>query len=175
MAKVNTHNTLLTSTIIKIDMDYQRTGEFYVNFSKEEIFPLLCPKMEEKWIPGWKCDVIKSESGHNEPNAKFKTQNAFNVALVWFTRIHNIDTGVIEFVNFAEHILIFTFSIHVFQLSENRCKLSFTHSFTALNDSGKKLIHDYSNEDFQSKLNGLGLLMESYLSKNRTAPGIINP
>ena len=32
----------------------------------EEFFPLLCPKREEEWIPGWECETVWSHSGCNE-------------------------------------------------------------------------------------------------------------
>ena len=150
-----------------MDNEYQRTGSFRVNFSKEEIFPLLCPKMEEKWIPGWKCEVLESKSGYNELKAKFNTQNAFGIELIWNTRIYNKERGIIEFENVAENVLNFVFLIHIHQVSNKLCQLTFTHTFTALNNKGNDLIKNYSNENFQLKLDGLAQLMESYLTKKQ--------
>lgn len=37
----------------------------------EEVFPLACPVMEYKWIPGWKCDLIHCPNGHTETGCTF--------------------------------------------------------------------------------------------------------
>jgi hypothetical protein len=44
----------------------RRTGTIHVKATIEEVFPLLCPKREEEWIPGWECETIWSTTGYNE-------------------------------------------------------------------------------------------------------------
>ena len=38
----------------------------YINAPVQEVFPLACPVMEYKWIPGWKCELIHCPNGHVE-------------------------------------------------------------------------------------------------------------
>ncbi|HOT15720.1 MAG TPA: hypothetical protein PK252_13255 [Bacteroidales bacterium] len=143
-----------------------RKGSFQVNYSKEEVFPLLCPKIEEKWIPGWKCQVIKSQSGYNEKGAIFKTETAFNTELIWCTNEYDIETGNIDFILFAKDKYVFRFNIKVVQNAPNSSELTFTHSFSSLSNEGSALIEAYKNEDFQGRLNTLGMLIETYLKTN---------
>ena len=37
-----------------------------------EVFPLACPVMEYKWIPGWKCELIHFPNGHAELGIIFR-------------------------------------------------------------------------------------------------------
>lgn len=147
-----------------MNREYARKGSFEVKFSKAEVFPLLCPKMEEKWIPNWECQVVYSLSGYNENGAIFKTEKAFGTELIWFTNMYNKINGRIEFTCFATDKIVFNFIIQVQQLSERKCQLTFSHKFIALSSAGVELIKTYKAEDFQVRLLGLGKLIESYLT-----------
>ena len=41
----------------------------------EKVFPLLCPVREADWIPGWKYELIYSDSGVAEAGCIFTTQD----------------------------------------------------------------------------------------------------
>lgn len=147
-----------------MNRDYTRNGSFKINFSKTKIFPLLCPKMEEKWIPNWECQVLHSVSGYNEDGAIFRTEKAFGTELIWYTNRYDQVSGEIEFTCFAMDKLIFNFNIRVHELSEKKCQLTFSHKFIALSNEGIELIETYKVEDFQGRLSGLGKLIETYLT-----------
>jgi hypothetical protein len=144
---------------------YRRTGKFSVQASIEKIFPLLCPKREEEWIPGWECEVIQSKSGYNEEGAIFKTEKAFGSELYWYTITFDINTGVVDFLISASSLFMFRFNILV-RANENGCILTFTHTFTPLSDSGKLLIEQFKTEDFNSRLQKLSEFMTKYLDRD---------
>jgi hypothetical protein len=50
---------------------FTRNGVIHCKAAVEEVFPLLCPKREEEWIPDWECETIWSNSGYNEEGAIF--------------------------------------------------------------------------------------------------------
>ena len=43
-----------------------------INAPIEDVFPLACPVMEYKWIPGWKCELIHCPNGHVELGTVFR-------------------------------------------------------------------------------------------------------
>ena len=43
------------------------------NTTPERLFPLLCPTTEYDWLPGWRCELLHSDSGYAEYNALFRT------------------------------------------------------------------------------------------------------
>jgi hypothetical protein len=142
-----------------------RSGTFVVGHSKTEVFPLLCPKMEEKWIPGWECKVLSSKSGFNEPGAVFKTTKPFGAELIWFTHVYDQDRGQIEFIIYGVDAYVFKFNIAIREIESNLCELAFLHSFISISDRGNSIISAIKAEDFQARLNGLGKLIEVYLNK----------
>lgn len=146
---------------------FSRAGSFEVRFPKKEIFPLLCPKTEEKWIPGWTCDVVYSQSGVNEPGAVFRTRAAFGAEMLWTTHTYNFEDGIVGFTNFAAETFVFNFLIKVEELAENLCRLTFSHQFIPVGAKGLELIESYKTEDFPARLDGLGKLMEKYLGSER--------
>jgi hypothetical protein len=148
--------------------EFTRTASIEVGFSMNEIYPLLCPKMEEKWIPGWKCEVLHSQSGFNEPGAVFKTLQPFGTELIWYTHVYDINQGHVEFTLFSPNTIVFNFKIRVQPVNKDKSLLTFTHHFLSIGPEGNNLIETYRNEDFPARLNDLGRLMTIYLKrKNR--------
>ena len=143
-----------------------RSGSFEVKSSKEKIFPLLCPKMEEKWIPGWECEVIYSKSGYNEDGAIFKTQKPYGTELIWYTITFDMQNGIVNFLNFAKELFLFRFNIVIKKIYNEKSVLTFTQTFTPLSEKGIGMIDGYKNEDFKTKLSSLGNLIEKYLNKS---------
>ncbi|PHS77981.1 MAG: hypothetical protein COB56_00110 [Robiginitomaculum sp.] len=59
--------------------DEKKNGSFvrvemnrHINAPVHKVFPLACPVMEYKWIPGWKCELIHCPNGHVELGTIFK-------------------------------------------------------------------------------------------------------
>lgn len=148
---------------------YIRTGNIVVTATIDEVFPLLCPKREEEWIPGWECNVISSRSGFNEKGAIFQTKKAFGTELVWYTVDYDLANRRIEFVNFAHGICVFNFVIDL-AISNETVTLTFTHQFTPLSPEGVKFLEGIKAEDFPSRLKGLqGLLVAKLSAQSRPA------
>ena len=47
--------------------------EFTVPAPPDRVFPLLCPVLEYRWIPTWRCDLLHSDSGVAEEDCVFRT------------------------------------------------------------------------------------------------------
>lgn len=67
------------------------------------IFPLLCPVLEEKWIPDWQYEMVYSDSGVNETNCIF-TEDVSGpfvvdaaVTTAWHTIVHDPENNEIIF------------------------------------------------------------------------------
>lgn len=77
---------------------FSRTGVVHSDASIDEIFPLLCPKREEEWIPGWECETLWSKSGYNEAGAIFRTAKPYGTELFWNTLQYDKDRGIVDFL-----------------------------------------------------------------------------
>lgn len=142
---------------------YQRTGSVEVSLPKTKIFPLLCPKLEEKWIPGWECEVLYSLSGFNEKGGVFKTTKPYNTELIWYTREFSLEKGKVEFVIFAGDKFILEYDITADDTEDGKCRITFAQCFKVISEEGRALVDSYKSDDFQSKLDVLGGLIEKYL------------
>ena len=60
-----------------------RARHFIVPASPEQVFPLLCPLLEYQWIPGWRCELLQSDSGVAEEDCVFRTDFADQGPMVW--------------------------------------------------------------------------------------------
>ncbi len=145
---------------------YQRSGSVEVPFHKVKIFPLLCPKYEEKWIPGWECEVLYSLSGYNEKGGVFRTTKPYNTELIWYTSEFNLETGAIKFIIFAGNKFLLEYDITADEYETGKCRITFAQCFKEINEEGKALIDTYKQDDFQSKLDVLGGLIKNYFEKN---------
>ncbi len=70
----------------------------------ERIFPLLCPIEEYKWIDGWDCELVYSESGVVEDHCIFREEMSprlfgSSAPATWITTLHDPD-------HFRRHFVI---------------------------------------------------------------------
>jgi hypothetical protein len=149
-------------------MDYvtrfKRSGIVRIKADIEDVFPLLCPKREEEWIPGWQCELIWSASGFNEEGAIFKTIKPFGTELYWTTTAYDITKGKVAFVITAANLYLFKFDIDIIYQNDGFLVLNFTHEFTSISEAGKALVDTYRTEDYPERLKALEGFMIQYLN-----------
>jgi hypothetical protein len=131
------------------------------------VFPHLCPKREEEWIPGWECETIWSNSGYNEEGAIFLTIKPYGTALYWTTLQYDRNKKIVDFLITAPRLYMFRFKI---ELSENRnglLTIMFTQVFTSISEEGSIFIERYKDEDFKGRLKNLEEFMNRHLEEKR--------
>ena len=146
---------------------FERSGVIHCKATIEEVFPLLCPKREEEWIPGWECETIWSNSGYNEEGAVFRTTKPYDTELYWTTLQYDIMSGTVDFLITAPHLYMFRFKISVCVVSENLLSMTFTQVFTSVSEQGDSLVNRYACEDFEGRLKNLEAFMNSHLEGKR--------
>jgi hypothetical protein len=149
---------------------FKRTGIFHCKASVEEVFPLLCPKREEEWIPGWECETIWSNSGYNEEGAIFRTLKPYGTELYWTTLQYNINSKVVDFLITAPHLFMFRFNIDVQVNGVDLLAITFRQTFTSISEEGNALLKRYESEDFGERLKSLEEFMRRYLEDKRNYP-----
>jgi hypothetical protein len=142
---------------------FDRNGNISIRASLEDVFPLLCPKREEEWIPGWECETIWSRSGYNEEGAIFRTTKPYGTELYWNTLQYDIHHKVVDFLITAPQRYMFRFRIVIVDGSSGFLTLNFLQTFTSVSEEGNELLHQYQAEDFAGRLRNLGEFMNQYL------------
>jgi hypothetical protein len=139
-----------------------RTGTMTVRAALRDVFPLLCPKREEEWIPGWQCETIWSRSGHNEEGAVFRTSIPYGTELYWTTLQYDRDRRLVDFLITAPHLFLFRFRIEL-AVDGDEVAMTFTQTFTSVSKEGNGFLERYQAEDFQGRLRSLEEFMNQYL------------
>jgi hypothetical protein len=72
----------------------------------EQVYVTLCPSRERDWIPGWKCELIYTESGYAELDCVFRTgdDNVSGPGL-WVCTRHE-PPARIEYTRFVDHVVM---------------------------------------------------------------------
>jgi hypothetical protein len=146
---------------------FARSGVIHCKAAVEEVFPLLCPKREEEWIPGWECDTIWSKSSFNESGAIFRTTKPYGTELFWTTIQYDIDQKIVDFLITAPRLYMFRFKIEIDAGSDGILSITFTQVFTSISDEGNTLLKLYEAEDFTAKLKSLEEFMNRHLEGKR--------
>jgi hypothetical protein len=150
---------------------FTRSGVIHCKASVEEAFPLLCPKREEEWIPGWECETIWSTSGYNEEGAIFRTTKPYGTELYWTTLRYDKDAGLVDFLITAPRLYVFRFIIEVDAKSDGVLAMTFRQAFTSISEEGDSLLNRYRSEDLEARLKSLGGFMSHYLENARRRSG----
>jgi hypothetical protein len=151
---------------------FARSGVIQCNATVEEVFPLLCPKREEEWIPGWECETIWSSSGYNEEGAVFRTVKPYGTELYWATLQYDIGNRVVDFLITAPRFFIFRFKIALREIGDGCLSISFSQVFTSISEEGNDYLDRYANEDFEERLKNLKEYMSRRLEDKRRGQGV---
>jgi hypothetical protein len=149
---------------------FTRKGVINIGARVEDVFPLLCPKREEEWIPGWECETIWSHSGYNEEGAIFRTTKPYGTELYWNTLQYDILSKAVDFLITAPHRYMFRFRIEVSINNNGLLTLSFSQTFTSVSEEGNELLNQYKAEDFAGRLRNLGEFIHRYLQDKSRRP-----
>ncbi len=144
---------------------FVRKGTVQAKALIERVFPLLCPKREEEWIPGWECETIWSASGYNEEGAIFRTTKPYGTELYWTTLRYDLQNRIVDFLITAPRLFMFRFTITVEPAGGGVLPIVFTQVFTSLSEEGNALLERYEAEDFGARLRNLEEFMNRYVGE----------
>jgi len=148
-------------------MQFARGGVIHCKAKVEEIFPLICPKREEEWIPGWECETIWSNSGYNEEGAIFRTMKPYGTELYWTTLKYDMGNRMVDFLITAPRLYMFRFKIDLDVIDDHPTKICFSQVFTSISEEGNAFLNRYRNENFQARLKDLEKYMNCHLEEKR--------
>jgi hypothetical protein len=146
---------------------FMRRGDIHSKAALEDVFPLLCPKREEEWIPGWECQTIWSRSGYNEEGAIFRTMKPYDTELYWTTLQYDINNKIVDFLITAPYLFMFHFKIDLCVESDGLLTITFTQVFTSITEEGSAFLKRYESEDFRGRLKNLEEFMNRHLEDRR--------
>ena len=104
----------------------------------EQVFPLLCPEMEKRWLSGWDYRMIYSRTGVAERGAVFETSSA-NGKTVWVVTEYD-PARRIGFVRWQPDGLVVQLEISLGQHHNHETAVSISYTYTAIDERGAPVL-----------------------------------
>lgn len=135
--------------------------EFSVGAPAEKVWPLLCPVRETDWIPGWKAEVLWSESGVAENNCIFRTAHGGR-ALTWVISRYEPGDGILEFVVTTDD-LVMKLDIRLEDHGDGTSALYWRRTMTGITPAGSGYVRThFTREQFIRDMELLARRLDHY-------------
>jgi hypothetical protein len=148
---------------------FERIGRFELHGTIHEVFPLLCPVQEYKWLPGWASTMHYAKSGVAEEDAVFETKELLGMKVTWTTITYQPE-------RFIEYLLVsgadvVRLSLSLDQITEGKIVVTWRMLFTTNSKLGKIAIkRAFSEENFQRLIDDRQRQLNYYLAHGHMIP-----
>ena len=117
-----------------------------IKASPQQIYPLLCPIQEYKWIDKWQCEMVYSDSGVIENNCIFKEERTgpllfgLKVPTYWIVSLYDPENFRIQFVLFTGDMIVSKLDVEVKDLGNGVSSIKWSFTITSLNKEANRYI-----------------------------------
>ena len=145
-----------------------RATHFTVPAAPEQVFPLLCPVLEYRWIPGWRCELLHSASGVAEEDCVFATDFPDTGPMLWVVSRYE-PPARIEFTCFVAGSHVQRLKIAL-SAADGGTRLDWTNRWLAAGPRGDAWVAAWSAAEDAKKMDNLRRLLTHYLATGTIAP-----
>jgi hypothetical protein len=138
-----------------------RIDRFDVSASPDQVFPLLCPVLEYKWLPHWRCEVLHSVSGVAEEDCVFRTHFPDSDPMTWVVSRYEPPRRV-EFTCFVPDLFVMRLKIALSD-TDGTTSLEWTRRWLATSPAGDQWIAAWSEARFREQHADLNRYLTHYL------------
>lgn len=131
------------------------------------VFPLLCPVREAEWVPGWKYQLLHSESGFAEPGCVFTTPNDNGVDSIWICTHHHPQKFEVAYTWVWPQMIATRLTIHLSATGEGSTRAKIRYEYTALSEAGAREVERFDNKWFESKMKRWEAAIDHYLKTGK--------
>lgn len=139
-----------------------------IKASPEQVFPLLCPVEEYKWIDGWQYEMVYSDTGAVENNCVFKEEKTspilYDLAVPthWIVSLYDPEKYRIQFVLLAGTMAIAKVDVEIQGLGEKLSSIAWTFTITSLSEEANRIISASTEQKAKLILSILGKSLKHY-------------
>jgi hypothetical protein len=137
--------------------------------SAAQVFPLLCPIREYDWLEPWACEMVYSRSGVAELDAVCTTDFADRGHGVWTCSRYD-PPGRIEYVVHWSTQVVDHLQIVLEQDEEGGTSLTWTRTFTGLDEAGNRHIDEHVAPHAEIQLHVAGRVLAHYVETGEMLP-----
>ncbi len=125
-----------------------RRGSFHIHASIDVVFPMFTPEGEKAWAAGWNPEYVAPADGKTTPGMVFRTQHSG--PKTWVMTTFDPQQHRAEYVNFGPDLVV---QVKVTCRSDAEGTVAdVTYVHTGLNESGNKLVDDYTQERHEKQM-----------------------
>ncbi len=128
---------------------------------QDQVFSLLCPVAEARWLDGWSYQMVYSESGVAETGCIFATPEGDEKA-IWINSLRDQSNGQIQFVKVIPDITVTLLDIQLAG-QEEQTRVTISYTTTALSKTGEHALELITDNAFQQRLKFWEQSMNHYL------------
>ena len=133
----------------------------------DEVFPLACPVEEYKWIDGWQCNLVYSESGKVEKGCIFTESMSAPLlgytegSTTWLTALYDRDRHQVHFILITP-ISVAQYEIHMEAASADTTRAKLDLTLTATTQQGNAFAEAAAKDATQAMLASLARMLKHY-------------
>ena len=142
-----------------------------INAQVQNVFPLACPVMEYKWIPGWKCELIHCPNGHVELGTIFNEifsapvlADSIAQTTTWTAVLYEPDRYRIHY-RLDNKISSSLYKIEFEADLSGRTKYRIELTYSPLNEKGRHNMEKDGVKKIQLMLSVLSLMLKHYCER----------
>jgi hypothetical protein len=128
----------------------------------EKVFPLLCPVLEERWIPGWRAEVLHSSTGLAELGCVFSTLEEDGAERIWVVTRYEPGEGAIDFAQFVTGRCVIRLEIRLVPEGTGT-RAVWRNRVRGLEPCAGTWTEAYAETTFRSRMVRLETLLNAYL------------
>lgn len=132
----------------------------------QDVFPLLCPVMETRWVPGWMPSTVLSNCGVIEPGCIFTTAAKPHDA-IWIVSRHDPVGHRLEMYKVAPAHSITRLEIDLSGEADGTTSASVAYEVTAIGTAGEKYVEEFTEEWYEGFMQSWEKAMNHYLKTGR--------
>ena len=118
----------------------------------DEVFPLLSPEGEVRWLDNWKLRMIHSDSGKTEKGCIFSTNIGAEDETIWIVANYEPENGRVSFIQFPPNKNITEISIKVVQVGHDKSQSEIEYSFTPLTTNEHERLSISLDAEFKKRM-----------------------
>lgn len=134
-----------------------------VPWAPEAVFPLLCPVLEYAWLPGWRCELLRSASGVAELECVFQTGESHEDRMTWVVSRYEPPLHI-EFTCFIPgNDLIMRLGIELRPNADGSTSLNWRRHWIATGAAGADAVDRIDLCAEEKRIEWLGRMLDHYL------------
>ncbi|WP_428407422.1 hypothetical protein [Hyphococcus sp.] len=152
----------MIAPVIPVEKPYRckRTAGFEVAAAPDAVFAMMCPVREYEWEPGWRTNLILSESGLVEEGCVFTTPAGASIAsdqkseeAIWVTPHHDAQARRLTMIKVTPNECVTRLDIAVDE-TETGAAVTASYELTALSPRGRVIVDGHTAPAYAKIMEG---------------------